>query len=631
MMHEQTLLWVGFVGIIIIMLALDLGIFQRGKQVMSIKESLIWCGVWAGLAMLCNVGVFLFHPRGTDAGLEFFTGYVTEQSLSVDNIFVFLVLFGYFKVPRVYQHKVLFWGVLGAVIFRGIFILGGLALISRFHWMIYVFGGFLVLTGTSMVWKDQEKEIHPEKNLVMRAFRRCFRVTPDYHRDRFFFCKNGKLWVTPLLMVLIAVESTDIVFATDSIPAIFAITPDPFLIFSSNILALIGIRSLYFAVAGFMRNFYFLHYGFASILVMLGTKMLLSHVVQVPIALSLVLIIFILLLCVIISLLRPRKADLKQIFGRAAQLGLIPFRHLLVIENMMDHADKPVREVMRPRSSVAVIRLNSPWKENARLLRETRFSRYPIVEADGARPLGILHVMDLALAETRQEPDAAQLKELARSGLALREDLSLTETAVQFRRHSNEMGIILDPGGEWTGIVTLEDLFEEIFGEIEDESSIARAETPMLIGDALSPGRIVLNLQARSMPEAIENIIGAIPKQELPIESQTMLRALMQRAPRVPTYLEEGVAVPHARLEGLDQPMLVFARSEEGVELDANQHAQLFFLALCPMETPNLEVRLLASITRLIDSEFVLHRLREAQTPEEVIETIRIGERLLPV
>jgi mannitol/fructose-specific phosphotransferase system IIA component (Ntr-type) len=265
------------------------------------------------------------------------------------------------------------------------------------------------------------------------------------------------------------------------------------------------------------------------------------------------------------------------------------------------------------------------------LLRETRFSRYPIVEADGARPLGILHVMDLALAETRQELDAAQLKELARSGLELREDLSLVETADQFRRHSDEMGIILNPSGEWTGIVTLEDLFEELVGEIEDESSIARGETPMSIADALSPARIVLNLQAGSMPEAIENIIGAIPKQELPIESQTMLRALMQRASKVPIYLEEGVAVPHARLEGLDQPMLVFARSEEGVELDANQHAQLLFLALCPMEAPNLEVRLLASITRLIDSEFVLDRLRQAQTPEEVIETIRTGEQLRPV
>jgi tellurite resistance protein TerC len=630
-MHQQTLLWVGFVVFVIIMLALDLGIFQRGKQMMSIKESLIWCGVWAGLAMLFNVGVFLFHPRGTDAGLEFFTGYVTEQSLSVDNIFVFLVLFGYFKVPRVYQYKVLFWGVLGAVIFRGIFILGGLALMSRFHWMIYVFGGFLVLTGISMVRKDQEKEIHPEKNLVMRAFRRFFRVTADYHRDRFFAFKNGKLWVTPLLAVLIAIESTDIVFAADSIPAIFAITPDPFLVFSSNILALIGIRSLYFVVAGFMRNFYFLHYGFASILVMLGTKMLLSHVVQVPIALSLVLIVFILLLCVIISLLRPRKADLKRIFGRTAQLGLIPFRRLLVIENMIDHADKPVREVMRPRSSVAVIRLNLPWNENARLLRKTRFSRYPIVEADAARPLGILHVMDLALAEPRQEPDAAQLKELARSGLELREDLSLIETADQFRRHSDEMGIILNHSGEWTGIVTLEDLFEELVGEIEDASSIARGETPMSIADALSPGRIVLNLHAGSMPEAIENIIGAIPKQELPIDSQTMLRALMQRASKVPTYLEEGVAVPHAPLEGLDQPMLAFARSEEGVELGATQHAQLFFLALCPMEMPNLEARLLASITRLIDSEYILHRLHQAQTPEEVIETIRTGEQVLPV
>ena len=630
MTHQQTPLWASFVVFIVIMLALDLGLFQRRKQAMSMKQSLIWCGVWASLAMLFNIGIFLFHPRGTDAGLEFFTGYVTEQSLSFDNIFVFIVLFGYFKVPRVYQYKVLFWGVLGAVIFRGIFILGGLALMSRFQWMIYVFGGFLVLTGISMVRKDQEKEIHPDKNLATRVFRRFFRVTRDYRRDRFFVWENEKILVTPLLMVLIAIESTDIVFATDSIPAIFAITPDPFIVFSSNILALIGIRSLYFAVAGLMRNFYFLHYGFASILVMLGAKMLLSRVVHVPTALSLVLIVFILLFCVIISLLRPRKADLKRIFGLTAQLGLIPFRRLLVIENIIDHGDKLVREVMRPRSSVVVIRLNSPWNENARLLRETRFSRYPIVEADGSRPLGVLHVMDLALTEGRQEPDAAQLRELARSGLELREDLSLAETAPLFRRHSNEMGIILNPGGEWTGIVTIEDLFEQLVGEIEDESSIARGETPMSIGDALNPACIVLNLHAGSMSEAIENIIGAIPKLELPIDSQTMLSALMQHAPKVPIYLEEGVAVLHARLEGLDQPMFVFARSEEGVELGPTQHAQLFFLALCPIQTPNLEARLFASISRLIDSEILLHRLREAQTPEEVIETIRVGEQILP-
>ena len=168
-MHQQTLLWAGFVAFIVIMLALDLGLFQRGKQVMSMKQSLIWCGVWASLAMLFNIGVFLFHPRGTDAGLEFFTGYITEQSLSFDNIFVFLVLFGYFKVPRVYQYKVLFWGVVGAVIFRAIFILGGLALMSRFHWMIYVFGGFLVLTGIGMVRKDQEKEIQDRKSTRLNS------------------------------------------------------------------------------------------------------------------------------------------------------------------------------------------------------------------------------------------------------------------------------------------------------------------------------------------------------------------------------------------------------------------------------------------------------------------------------
>lgn len=359
---------------------------------MTMKESLTSCGVWAGLAMLFNVGIFLFHPRGAEAGLEFFTGYVVEQSLSIDNIFVFLLIFSYFGVPRPYQHKVLYWGVIGALVARLTFILGGLALMERFAWMVYVFGGFLVFTGINMMREKEEKEVDPGKNWVMRTFRRLFRVSDEYDRGKFFTRKDHKLWATPLLAVLIAIESTDILFAVDSIPAIFAITPDSFIVFSSNIFAMLGIRALYFAVAGFVQSFYFLRYGFASILVILGVKMLLERVVHLPTALSLVLIIFILLLCVIISLLRPRKADLKRIFGRTARLGLIPFRRLLVIENIIDHADMPLREVMRERESVSVLRLNASSEENLRTLRATRFSRYPIMDKDSDKPLGILHL-----------------------------------------------------------------------------------------------------------------------------------------------------------------------------------------------------------------------------------------------
>jgi len=216
MMNQQTLLWAGFILFIIVMLALDLGVFRRGKQVMNMKESLIWCGVWAGLAMLFNVGIFLFHPRGAQAGLEFFTGYITEQSLSIDNIFVFIVVFSYFGVPRVYQHKVLFWGVIGAVVCRATFILGGLALMAQFDWMVYVFGAFLVFTGISMMRKDEAKEIRPEDNIVIRIFRRFFPVSAAYDRGRFFTRKNGRLLATPLLAALIAVESSDILFGVES-------------------------------------------------------------------------------------------------------------------------------------------------------------------------------------------------------------------------------------------------------------------------------------------------------------------------------------------------------------------------------------------------------------------------------
>lgn len=267
------------------MLALDLGVFQRKPHVISMKEALGWFGFWTGLALLFNIGIILFHERGGRAGLEFFTGFLVEKSLSIDNIFTsFILIFTYFRVPQLYQHKVLFWGIVSAIVMRVTFIIGGLALLERFHWMMYVFGAFLLFTGITMMRKKTENA-NPEDNIVVRTFRRFFQL-PTATTATAFTRIDGRKVATPLFVVLLAVESSDIIFAVDSIPAIFAITQEPFLVYTSNVFAMLGLRALYFAVAGFMRMFHFLHYGFASIILILGCKMLLVDVYKVPVGLS---------------------------------------------------------------------------------------------------------------------------------------------------------------------------------------------------------------------------------------------------------------------------------------------------------------------------------------------------------
>jgi tellurite resistance protein TerC len=240
-MDINLLLWGGFVFFILALLALDLGILQRKPRVLDTREAFILYGSWTSLALLFGAGIFFFHERGTQAALEFFTGFLVEQSLSIDNIFVFVLIFNYFRVPPLFQHKVLFWGILGAIILRAAFILGGLALLERFHWMMYVFGALLVFTGISMMW-NKDKKTDPEKNWVIRLFRRWFPVSKEYDEGKFFTRRWGALTATPLFVALLAIESTDIVFAVDSIPAIFAITRDPFIVFTSNIFAMMGLH-----------------------------------------------------------------------------------------------------------------------------------------------------------------------------------------------------------------------------------------------------------------------------------------------------------------------------------------------------------------------------------------------------
>jgi tellurite resistance protein TerC len=305
-MSRQLLLWILFNIFVLAMLALDLGVFRREARVVKIREALVWTGIWVSLALLFNLGIYLW--RGHQAALEFLTGYLVEESLSADNIFAFLMIFSYFRVPRHYQRKVLLWGIIGALIMRAIFIVAGITLIQRFHWIIYLFGAFLVFAGIKMVFQ-KEAEIHPERNLVLRIFRRIMPVTNSYEDSHFFIKKAGRYFATPLFIVLLFVETTDIIFAVDSIPAVLAITFDPFIVYTSNVFAILGLRSLYFALAGMMQLFHYLHYGLSAVLVFVGVKMLLADVYKIPVAVALGVIATLLLISVIASIVRPHKVD----------------------------------------------------------------------------------------------------------------------------------------------------------------------------------------------------------------------------------------------------------------------------------------------------------------------------------
>jgi tellurite resistance protein TerC len=306
-MPETSLwLWAGFNLFILAMLALDLGVFHRKSHEVSLKEATIWSAVWITLALLFNALIWQF--RGPEIGLQFLTGYLIEKSLSVDNIFVIALLFGYFAVPAAYQHRVLFWGILGALVMRAGFILAGAALLDAFHWIIYLFGAFLIITGVKMA-VFRNAEIHPENNPLLKLVRRLLPVTTAYRKDKFFVRENGKLWATPLLLVLVMVESTDLVFAVDSIPAIFAVTNDPFIVYTSNVFAILGLRSLYFLLAGVMQKFVYLKLGLSAILVFVGVKMVIMDLYKIPSSVSLLVIATLLALSIGASLWQTRGQD----------------------------------------------------------------------------------------------------------------------------------------------------------------------------------------------------------------------------------------------------------------------------------------------------------------------------------
>ena len=316
MFGEYLWLWVGFNLFVLAMLAIDLGVFHRHAHIVSVREAALWSVLWISLSLIFNLGIYLYwhdlvpHSAYTnsEAALAFLTGYLIEKSLSVDNIFVFVLIFSYFAVPAIYQHRVLFWGIIGALIMRATLIFVGAALIERFHWIIYIFGGFLIYTGIRMAFhKDEAMAV--EENAMVRLFRRFMPVADRYHDGDFFVRHGGKLMATPLFLVLIVVETTDLVFALDSIPAIFAVTTDAFLVYTSNIFAILGLRSLYFLLAGVIDKFQYLKLGLAVVLTFVGGKMVLESFIHIPIIASLGFIALTLTVAVVASLLNPAKTE----------------------------------------------------------------------------------------------------------------------------------------------------------------------------------------------------------------------------------------------------------------------------------------------------------------------------------
>ena len=315
MIEGQIWLWTGFNLFVLAMLALDLGVFHRKAHEVSTKEALTWSVVWISLSLVFNALIYLFWDRmmpnssytNSEAGLAFLTGYLIEKALSVDNIFVFVLIFSFFAVPAAYQHRVLFWGIIGALVMRGAMIFMGVALLKQFHWVIYIFGAFLIFTGIRMA-VHREEEIHPDQNPVVKLFRKLMPVTQNFEEDRFFVRRAGTLMATPLFLVLLIVESTDLVFAVDSIPAIFAVTQDPFIVYTSNIFAILGLRALYFLLANVMNKFQYLKLGLSAVLTFVGVKMVIVDFYKIPIGVSLGVIAGILTISILASLWKMKKS-----------------------------------------------------------------------------------------------------------------------------------------------------------------------------------------------------------------------------------------------------------------------------------------------------------------------------------
>jgi tellurite resistance protein TerC len=309
LIDNGSMLWILFGLLVLVLLILDLFVFHRKSKEISINEALLWSAIWIIVALVFNLIIYLW--RGYDAAMAFAAGYIVERSLSVDNLFVFLMIFTYFKVPTLHHYRVLFWGIIAAVVFRGLFVVSGIALIERFDWILYVFGALLIFTGIKMALKKDDEEIDLDKNPVLKFSKKVLPTTEDYDGGNFFVKRGGQLLVTPLFVVLLVVETSDIMFAIDSVPAVLGISIDPLIVYSSNIFAILGLRALYFALAGCMLLFHYLTHGVSFILVFIGAKMMLSGVYEIPVGIALGVIAIVLASSIALSILMPPKSACK--------------------------------------------------------------------------------------------------------------------------------------------------------------------------------------------------------------------------------------------------------------------------------------------------------------------------------
>jgi tellurite resistance protein TerC len=404
------MMWTAFIVLVLVLLALDLGVFHRKAHAVSTYEALIWTGVWIGVALLFSVFLYFayeYHwlgvdpsedkPDGRTAAVLFFTGYVLEKILSIDNVFVIAIIFSYFGVPPKYQHRVLFWGIVGALVMRVVMVLVGAVLIEKFHWTLYVFGAFLVMTAGKMLFFPHEPD--PQNNAFVRLASWLMPVTHEYAEEHFTVRVDGRLMLTPLALALVAVESTDVMFAVDSIPAIFAITDDPFIVFSSNVFAMLGLRSLYFVLAGIMHKFYYLKSTLGVLMALIGLKMLLNDVLQVVPDVTyytLGIMAFVVSAGVAASLIRAKRQppsieELSVLVERTHDSGILSQTQTELVQKTFRLSGKRVNDCLVPRDKMVALELNTSPEQVLELVRQTAHTRMPVYDGDIDNIVGIVN------------------------------------------------------------------------------------------------------------------------------------------------------------------------------------------------------------------------------------------------
>jgi tellurite resistance protein TerC len=474
MVVDDWLPWAIFVGIVVAVLAVDLLVLHRNAHEVTLREAAFLMAGWVTLAIAFTPFVWLW--RGGESAGEYLAGYVLEMSISIDTVFVFAMIFMYFRVPPLYRHRVLFWGVLGALVFRAVFIVLGVELLERFHWAIYVFGVFLVFTGIKMARSDAH-EINPERNPILRLMKRFVPMTTAYDGQRFLVRSGGRWMATPLVAVLVVVESMDVMFALDSIPAVFAVTQDPFVVYTSNAFAMLGLRTLYFLMAPLVERLGFVRVALAALLVLAGVKMLLSDVFHVPI--WVVLLVIAAVAGVVIHEMRMTLGELKTLV--LSHRG-VNDRQRKIVSRLFDVQERKLRDVIIPRARVVTLAGDLPVKAALSQLVGSGHSRAPVCGSNPDEVAGTVHLIDLIRAEER-----GSVREHARAPVLLPESTSVLDALAQLQQTQQTMALVVEEHGGFEGIVTVEDLVEELVGEVWDEFDLP----PKAIEEDASHGFVV--------------------------------------------------------------------------------------------------------------------------------------------